>query len=192
VGQSDEAACIPAARIAKSLFRYFARPREGEDPGWIPAYVGMAEVASARSDHPQTHKISFSRRAHVPELCLRPRRKIVSPPGTKEGAERRKAHANHCRHADRVRNAPLVRVRGGSAHFRGALAFRRSAAALARANASAVGSAPVPAFPETRPDGRYPLRSVTSLPRSAETGRRAGRAVARSRPAPGSQLGRLF
>jgi hypothetical protein len=62
------------------------------------------------------------------------------------------------------------------------LAFRRSAAALARANASAVGSAPVPAFPETRPDGRYPLRSVLSLPSSSETGRRAGRAVAQSRP----------
>jgi hypothetical protein len=46
----------------------------------------------------------------------------------------------------------------------------------------AVGSAPVPAFPETRSRGRYPLRSVTSLPRSAETGRSAGRAVAQSRP----------
>ena len=70
----------------------------------------------------------------------------------------------------------------GSAPFRGALAFRRSAAALARANASAIGSAPVPAFPETRPGGRYPLRPVTSLPRSAETGRSAGRAVTQSRP----------
>ncbi len=72
----------------------------------------------------------------------------------------------------------------GSAPFRGALAFRRSAAALARANASAIGSAPVPAFPETRPGGRYPLRPVTSLPRSAETGRSAGRAVTQSRPVP--------
>ena len=73
-------------------------------------------------------------------------------------------------------------LRRGSALLRGALAFRRSAAALARANASAIGSAPVPAFPETRPDGRYPLSPVTSLPRSAETGRCAGRAVAQSRP----------
>ena len=46
--------------------------------------------------------------------------------------------------------------------LRGALAFRRSAAALARANASAVGSAPVPAFPETRSNKRYPFRSVSS------------------------------
>jgi len=66
--------------------------------------------------------------------------------------------------------------------LRGALAFRRYAAALARANASAVGSAPVPAFPETRSGGRYPLRSVSSLPSSSETGRHAGRAVAQSRP----------
>jgi hypothetical protein len=46
----------------------------------------------------------------------------------------------------------------------------------------AVGSAPVPAFPETRSGGRYPFRSVSSLPSSSETGRRAGRAVAQSRP----------
>ena len=107
--------------------------------------------------------------------------KIGSLPA-KKGAERRKAHANHRRHADKCAVCALVCVRGGSAPMRGALAFRRSAAALARANASAVGSAPVPAFPETRSRGRYPLRSVTSLPRSAETGRSAGRAVARSRP----------
>jgi len=55
-------------------------------------------------------------------------------------------------------------------------------AALARANASAVGSAPVPAFPETWLDERYSLSPVTSLPSSSETGRHAGRAVAQSRP----------
>jgi hypothetical protein len=75
--------------------------------------------------------------------------KIDSPPAIKEGAERRKAHANHRRHADKCAACARVCVRGGSAPMRGALAFRRSAAALARANASAVGSAPVPAFPET-------------------------------------------
>src|ERR1700719_1348024 len=68
--------------------------------------------------------------------------------------------------------ARLVCVRGGSALFRGALAFRRSAAALARANASAVGSAPVPAFPETRSRGpdlvgvtRFDLSQVYRAPR---------------------------
>jgi hypothetical protein len=54
------------------------------------------------------------------------------------------------------------RGQGALICFRGALAFRRSAAALARANASAVGSAPVPAFPETRSNERYPFRSVSS------------------------------
>ena len=102
----------------------------------------------------------------------------------RKGAERRKAHANHRCHADKCAVCARVCVRGGSAPIRGAPAFRRYAAALARANASAVGSAPVPAFPETRSSERYPLRSVSSLPSSSETGRHAGRAVAQSRPAP--------
>ena len=38
------------------------------------------------------------------------------------------------------------------------------------------------ALPETRHGGRYPLPPVCSLPRSAETGRSAGRAGTRSRP----------
>ena len=80
--------------------------------------------------------------------------------------------------------------RGSAPLIGGAPAFRCYAAVLARANASAIGSAPVPAFPETRPDGRYPLRSVTSLPRSAETGLIAGRAVARSRPGAGCKPAR--
>jgi hypothetical protein len=70
----------------------------------------------------------------------------------------------------------------GSGSCREPLAFRRSAAALARANASAVGSAPVTALPETWRNGRYPLPPVSSLPRSAEAGRCAGRAGTRSRP----------
>ena len=51
--------------------------------------------------------------------------------------------------------------------LRGALAFRRSAAALARANASAVGSAPVPAFPETDLTSvtRFDLSRVYRAPR---------------------------
>jgi hypothetical protein len=60
--------------------------------------------------------------------------------------------------------------------------FGAPPAALARANASAVGSAPVTALPETRRGGRYPLPPISSLPRSAGTGRGAGRAGTRSRP----------
>ena len=100
-----------------------------------------------------------------------------------EGAERRKGACQPLPPRKQACACALLAcVRGGSALLRGALAFRRSAAALARANASAVGSAPVPAFPETWPNGRYPLRPVTSLPSSSETGRHAGRAVAQSRP----------
>ena len=80
----------------------------------------------------------------------------------------------------------------------GALAFRRSAAALARANASAVGSALVPAFPETRPRGCYPLRlsRVYRAPRRpvvmpAERWPRAARERMANPPA-GTALAPLF
>ena len=65
---------------------------------------------------------------------------------------------------------------------RGPLAFRRSTAALAGPDASSIGSAPVPRFLRPGCIGRYPLPPVSSLPRSAETGRSAGRAVTRGRP----------
>jgi hypothetical protein len=124
---------------------------------------------------------SFSRRTHAPELCPQPRRhfqrQACSRQRREQSAERRMPIIPR-----RPRGLAACRYGRGSAPIRGAPAFRRSAAALARANASAVGSAPVPAFPETRPDGRYPLRSVSSLPSSSETGRDAGRAVAQSRP----------
>jgi hypothetical protein len=116
------------------------------------------------------------------ELC-EPRRARRKCPPLKGGgapigapsmtARRRQVCAN-------LRNSSAARQR----LVREPLAFRRSAAALARANASAVGSAPVPAFPETRLDECYSLSPVSSLPSSSETGRRAGRAVAQSRPAP--------
>ena len=100
----------------------------------------------------------------------------------KREAERRKAHANHRRHADKC-VVCAARLRSGRQR---ALSGRARLPALCggtrQGERIAVGSAPVPAFPETRSRGRYPLRSVTSLPRSAETGRSAGRAVAQSRP----------
>ena len=63
--------------------------------------------------------------------------------------------------------ARLVCVRGGSALFRGALAFRRSAAALARANASPLAQLQFPRF--LRPDlagvTRFDLSQVYRAPR---------------------------
>ena len=105
-------------------------------------------------------------------------------------AERRKGATFHWpRHTIRCRHRTM---RGrGSGPIRGPLAFRRSAAALARTNASAVGSAPVTALPETRRNGRYPLPPISSSPRSAGTGRCAGRAGTRSRPGPIGKMSRL-
>jgi hypothetical protein len=97
-------------------------------------------------------KQTRSRGAIAPEPCARQRRKNRFAPGNGRGSSAPKGACQPlppCRLA-RADCATLVCVRGGSALLRGALAFRRSAAALARANASAVGSAPVPAFPETR------------------------------------------
>ena len=115
----------------------------------------------------------------APEACVPPPRPGL-PEGRRSAAKAQPSiwprHTIRCRHRT---------MRGrGSGSYREPLAFRRSAAALARANASAVGSAPVTALPETRRNGRYPLPPVCSLPRSAGTGRCAGRAGTRSRPGP--------
>jgi hypothetical protein len=61
------------------------RPRRHASRGPLPPLRGRGQIKS------------FSRRSHAPELCPRPRRQFEndSPPTTKEGAERRKAHANH-------------------------------------------------------------------------------------------------
>ena len=145
-----------------------------------------------------TRKRHRSRGAYASEFCLRRRTKNRFAPGIrmipksgvrfsdkimrrKREAKRRKAHANHS--APHQQTSPFADASGAAARHVGARpAFRRYAAALARANASAVGSAPVPAFPETRPGGCYPRQPVTSLPSSSETGHHAGRAVAQSRP----------
>jgi hypothetical protein len=119
-----------------------------------------------------------SRDASASEFCLI----LDSPPRNKprgRSAGRRKFVWSRATSA----NVAVRRcTERGSAPCRGALAFRRSTAALARPNVSSLGSAPVPAFPETRLDGRYPFSPVSSLPSSSEAGRDAGRAVAQSRP----------
>ena len=86
--------------------------------------------------------------------------KIDSPPA-KKGGEAPKGACQPLPRRTNKRCRLLIPKRGSAPRrqvyavcaltcLRGALAFRRSAAALARANASAIGSAPVPAFPETR------------------------------------------
>jgi hypothetical protein len=113
----------------------------------------------------------------APEACVPPPRPDL-PEGRRSAVKAQPSiwphHTIRCRHRT---------MHGrGSGPIRGPLAFQRSAAALARANASAVGSTPVTALPETRHGGRYPLPPVCSLPRSAGTGRCASRAGTRSRP----------
>ena len=137
---------------------------------------------------------SFSRCVFASELCEPPRARRISPPAHDPEKWRPvfgqdHAHKEGRRSADRrtvhvrvTRSNVAIRPLRGSGPYREPLAFRRSAAALARANASAVGSAPVPAFPETRLDERYSFSPVSSLPSSSETGRHADRAVAQSRP----------
>ena len=104
----------------------------------------------------------------------------IGAPAMVRAAQTGARSADRCAQRRQVRAICATHLLRGSGPYREPLAFRRSAAVLARANASAVGSAPVPAFPETRSGGRYPLRSVSSLPSSSETGRHAGRAVTRA------------
>ena len=105
----------------------------------LPRAGEVKNRATCRQTNP------FSRRSQAPELCFtRPRQKQIRPQrgsGAPKGAcqpspPRKQACAS----------APLVCVRAAARILRGALAFRRSAAALARANASAVGSAPVSGY----------------------------------------------
>jgi hypothetical protein len=170
-------------------FPIFALVPAKAGPDRIPAFAGMSGhwIASA-VPCPARQTNSFSRCVLASELCEPPRARkdrlpAHDPEQWRPAFGQDHAHKEGRRSADRrtshePRNVSAARQRLG----REPLAFRRSAAALARANASAVGSAPVPAFPETRLDECYSLSPVSSLPSSSETGRHAGRAVAQSRP----------
>jgi hypothetical protein len=120
---------------------------------------------------------SRSRDADAPEAC---QRHCKSPPQKRREAERRKAHPSMAAPHDSM--LPSSRARARQRSLRGSLASRRSAAALAKANASTFGSAPDPRFLRPGFNGRYPLSPVSSLPRTAGAGRSAGRSGTRSRP----------
>ena len=72
-----------------------------------------------------------SSRHVMSEFCLPPRHSKNSPPKRGSGAPR--GASNQCRAARSLRCRRSCLRRGASRTFRGALAFRRSAAALARA-----------------------------------------------------------
>ena len=108
-----------------------------------------------------TQTIPFSRRLCARAVATTTQKRFAS--GNKRGrrsAERRMPTI--CRALST--NVAACRWSSRQRALRGALAFRRFTAALARPNASSLGSAPVPAFPETRLDGRYPRLPVSSLP----------------------------
>ena len=120
---------------------------------------------------------SFSRRAFAPELfftlresCLeRTRGDLIAPKRGRRSAERRMPST--------VRTSQCGSVLSGGRSPSGAPP-RRSPGRTHPASAQLQ----FPRFLKPGCIGRYPLPPVSSLPRSAETGRSAGRAVARSRP----------
>jgi hypothetical protein len=121
---------------------------QAPSPSVAPLHRPLLAPRGEVKRHHAGKQRSFSRRIHAPELCPRQRRhfqrQACSRQRREQSAERRMPIIPR-----RPRGLAACRYGRGSAPIRGAPAFRRSAAALARANASAVGSAPVPAFPET-------------------------------------------
>jgi hypothetical protein len=123
---------------------------------------------------------SFSRCGYrIRGLLHAARKPVHTPQITKGGGAPKGAYLfavpGGARRAPRQRMLPSVRASG-------ALALRRSTAVLAAPDASGHRLSPSPALPETRRIRALPSAACLSLPRSAETGRRAGRAVTRGRP----------
>jgi hypothetical protein len=117
-------------------------------------------------------KTKRSRGAPASEFCQVLRSQFASPRKT-EGSGAPKGASNQCPRVFRARKR---------AKCRGALAFRRSAAALATPVATSIGSAPEPRF--LGPLGRVfcPPPPITNAVSSSQTGPSAGRAGPQSRP----------
>ena len=104
------------------------------------------------------HAISFSRCGFAPEVCCTLQESPSNRPKKMKGGGAPKgayllAVPGGARRAPRRRMLPFV-------HASGALAFRRSTAALAAPDASGHRLNPSPALPKTRRIRRYPLPPV--------------------------------
>ena len=140
----------------------------------IPAVARRASEGGSRPPQDDVSQVTQtrSRDAIAPEACQATARTPRKTTSQKEReAERRKAQPTLAASSG-MRQRPM----------RGPLAFRRSTAALAKANASTFGSAPDPRFLRLSANGHYPFLPVSSLPRTAGTGLSAGRSGTRSRP----------
>ena len=131
---------------------------------------------------------AFSRRASRPSFAARTKATDVSPPNKKgrRSAGRRKRnwphHTNRCRHlsALRARRAPrTIRLREPPAS--GALAFRRSTAALAEVSRPRLSTSGQVSW-DAACSGRYPRFLSQSSGSTPRTGRNTGGHDARSRP----------
>ena len=123
----------------------------------------------------------FSRCALASEFCPRHGKKALPThlPIKRREAERRKARSpgriSGCgaRHVNECCHSSTLRARSP---------FGAPPRHLPRRTHPDIGSALSPALPETRRIRALPSATCLSLPRSAETGRCAGRAVTRGRP----------
>jgi hypothetical protein len=107
----------------------------------------------AGSSPAMTNTKSFSRRTCVRVVLTTTHQKIRRPAKKPREAERRKAHASMSAHRRQVSAVCATRLRAEAARRRGPLAFRRSAAALAKAT-ERFGSAG-PRFTRRRGRRRY-------------------------------------
>ncbi len=134
---------------------------------------------SARDPPPpgEGNKTSFSRCDRIRVLPSHGTIRLQINEGRRSAGRR-----NVLRAAPHKQMLPPDYARARQRAKRSPLASRRSAAALAKADASTFGSAPDPRFLRPGANGRYPCSPVSSLPRTAGTGRSAGRSGTQSRP----------
>ena len=147
----------------------------GDHETWPASGQPWRGWAASRNSFP------FSRCALASEFCPRHGKKALPThlPIKRREAERRKARSpgriSGCgaRHVNECCHSSTLRARSP---------FGAPPRHLPRRTHPDIGSALSPALPETRRIRALPSATCLSLPRSAETGRCAGRAVTRGRP----------